>query len=97
MATVEQINKKVVEHDGTLKKHDTMLQKHEHALFGIEDLPGIAEEVKDLKTVVKSMSMLWEQQKVMNKLIAFLASAIGLSVIALIWSIITHTVEIVHP
>ncbi len=95
--TIAQVDKRVTEHDSILKEHGAKLQEHDYILNGAGDQPGIVKEFRDVKEIVKGMDTLWQQQKVWNRILGFVASALGISIIALIWSLITGAAILVKP
>jgi hypothetical protein len=86
---IDKLEKKVEE-------HDEKIGEHEQLLIGIPDCPGIVARVKTLETSISNIEKSLVSINVYMKLLAFIGSAIGLSVIAFLWAILTHSVEIVR-
>ena len=66
-----------------------LVKCHERDLYGEHNLPGIAQEIEEMRNVLPTVK-LW------IKILSFLAAIMGATLIAFIWAIITHAVTIMH-
>jgi len=82
------------------------LEKHDKSLFGNGE-PGLDEITRNLKTTTDTQTKTIEEMKafieVLKPMVVFykvgvwLAGVIGVSVVALIWGMITDTIQIIKP
>jgi hypothetical protein len=66
-----------------------LVKCHERDLYGEHNLPGIAQDVDEMRKILPTV-------KIWIKVLSILAGIMGATVIAFIWAIITHAVQIVH-
>ena len=79
-----------------VEKLEKKVDEHETLLIGIPDCPGIVSRVKTLEASIDSIEKSLVSINVYMKLLAFVGTAIGISVIGFLWAVLTHSVEIIH-
>jgi hypothetical protein len=89
MTAVATLRPQVDRHETELRSLSELVKCHERELYGEHDMPGLVKEFEEIKKVVPAVK-LW------IGVLSFMAAICGGSLIAFIWAIITHTVEIVH-
>jgi hypothetical protein len=89
MTAVATLKPQVDRHEKELVSLSKLVECHERELYGEHDMPGLVKEFEEIKKVVPVVK-LW------IAVLSGVAAISGGSLIAFIWAIITHAVEIVH-
>jgi hypothetical protein len=99
---VEQLERVTVEQNGrldcqdkVLDQHAKTIDRHEITLYGMDNGLGLVKTVEDMTKIMDAILISQAKQQVFNGILTFIGAALGASVIAFIWSVITHAVTIV--
>ena len=98
--TQAQLGRTLERHESTLEEHTTRLNEHDYLLNGIKDVKdshGLVQDVSDMSEVLKSMSKLWAQQAVWNRIFGVIALPLVAAIVGLLWSLLTGDSVLIKP
>ena len=86
---VAKLESAVEDHGKRLDKVEDLAQDHEVVIYGRDNCPGLVPRLDAVEKVAIEM-------KIFSRILLFIGAGFGASAIALIWAIITHSIELVH-
>lgn len=87
---VTRLEERVSCHEQTLIQVANRLSDHDEVIDGRKDQPGLIARLAKIEIYLNEV-------RVWVKLMSFVASVLGVSIIGLIWSLLTGAVKIVSP
>ncbi len=86
---VAKLESTVEDHTRRIDKAEDQIRDHEVVIYGRDNCPGLVPRMDAVEKVAIEM-------KIYSRILLFIGSAFGLSIIALIWGLLTHSVELIH-
>jgi|GEM_PF-3716359 len=86
---VNKLENVAAEHLKRLDRVDDKFQDYDIVIYGRENCPGLVPRMAEVEKAIIEM-------KIYSRIVMFIGGAFGLSVVALIWGILTHTVTLIH-
>lgn len=92
---VTRLEARVDSHEQTLLQVCQRLSDHDEVIDGRKDQPGMISRLASLEKSMIAMDAYHSRVDAWIKILSFVGGAIGLSIIGLIWSLLTGAVQIV--
>jgi len=92
---VTRLEARVDSHEQTLLQVCQRLSDHDEVIDGRKDQPGLISRLGKIEQLILAIERYHVRVDVWIKILSFVGGAVGLSIIGLIWALITGAVQIV--